>query len=400
MPPSNGNTQKALRPWRIMLMALAANFQDAGTDDIPAYVFKMHACVLQFSSIMSMIQKRKRARIYWVGRATGRMCEARTPRDWDAYLQEAHMTDNRFRRMFRMSKAHFETLVKKLDDYWVAEATPGRHGSVIGRPKKICTEIQLALTLRWLAGGSYLDITEIYSVHDSTFYNIIARVVPAINKVLPEWRLVTALKNPQAHHDLDRLAAGFSRRTGGLLKKVIGAIDGILIPIAAPTGEDPTNARTYFCRKGFYCINVQGICNAEYEVIYASIGLCPGSTHDSFAWRTDEMYAFINGEGIDDHGASKKTNAMLRLGGYHLIGDDAYMACHVLATPWPGRFDDKKDGESAKLCYNYWHSCARMSIEQTFGQLSRKWLILKRPYAGSLVRTSCSPGIFTSSQLV
>lgn len=102
MPPSNGNTEKALRPWTIMLMALAANFQDAGTDDIPAYVFKMHACVLQFSSIMSMIQKRKRARIYWVGRATGRMCEARTPRDWDAYLQEAHMTDNRFRRMFRI----------------------------------------------------------------------------------------------------------------------------------------------------------------------------------------------------------------------------------------------------------------------------------------------------------
>ena len=46
------------------------------------------------------------------------------------------------------------------------------------------------------------------------------------------------------------------------------------------------------------------------------------------------------------------------------------------------------------MCYNYHHSGARMAVEQTFGMLVRKWLVLKRPYEGSLKRTTRSAGIF------
>ena len=74
--------------------------------------------------------------------------------------------------------------------------------------------------------------------------------------------------------------------------------------------------------------------------------------------------------------------------GYHIIGDDAYKTSHTLATPWAG-----KNSEPAKTCYNYYHSAARVTIERAFALLSRRFLILKRPYAGSLEKTTGAPGV-------
>ena len=57
-----------------------------------------------------------------------------------------------------------------------------------------------------------------------------------------------------------------------------------------------------------------------------------------------------------------ENNQVLIDGGYHLIGDDAYKTSHTLVTPWAG-----KNADSAKSCYNYYHSAARVTIERAFG---------------------------------
>ena len=59
---------------------------------------------------------------------------------------------------------------------------------------------------------------------------------------------------------------------------------------------------------------------------------------------------------------------------------------------WSGR-SCEGEARQSRLAYNYYHSSARITIERTFGQLCRRFLILKRPYGGELVQTEYAPGL-------
>jgi hypothetical protein len=226
-----------------------------------------------------------------------------------------------------------------------------------------------------------LDIAEMYNVWDSTLYKVIHRTVTRLYDVLPDWPLTAAL-DADSDAPLRALSEGFHRRSGCNLSGVIGAIDGLLVPIRAP--HDSLKARAYHhCRKGFSCINVQAICDTNYRLTYCSIGRTPGAVHDSYAWGRDPMHARL-------HSPDSPIAAMLKRRGYYLIGDDAYACNHTMSVPWPGKWA----ADSPQLAYNYHHSSARIAVEQTFGMLVRKWLVLKRPYEGSLKRTTRSAGVF------
>ena len=95
------------------------------------------------------------------------------------------------------------------------------------------------------------------------------------------------------------------------------------------------------------------------------------------------MVSMAAGGGHYDH---------LRRLGYHLVGDEAYTAGATLATPWSGR-SCEGEARQSRLAYNYYHSSARITIERTFGQLCRRFLILKRPYGGTLEQTKYAPGL-------
>ena len=295
-------------------------------------------------------------------------------------MARPHMTDRRFRRLFRMPKEAFDDLVGILDNYREANCQTSKYGRPVGRPQRLSTQLQLAMTLRYLAGGQVIDISEMYNVWDSTLYKVIHRTVTRLYHALPDWPLVTAL-NADCDAPLMALSDGFRRRSHHHMSGAIGAIDGLLVPIRAP--HDSVKAKAYHCRKGFSCVNVQGICDANYRLIYCSIARTPGAVHDSFAWQRDPMHTRI-------HSPDSPTASMLKRRGYYLIGDDAYACNHTMAVPWPGKWDT----DSPQLCYNYHHSSARIAVEQTFGMLVRKWLLLKRPFEGSLKRTTRSAGIY------
>ena len=65
--------------------------------------------------------------------------------------------------------------------------------------------------------------------------------------------------------------------------------------------------------------------------------------------------------------------AALAKRGHFIVGDDAYAASFTMVTPYAGRQSDV-----ARDCFNYWQSSARTAIEQSFGMLTRRWLLLKR----------------------
>ena len=157
------------------------------------------------------------------------------------------------------------------------------------------------------------------------------------------------------------------------------------MPIEAPANDEGEGPLKYTTRKGFYAMNVQGVCDADCRVLYWSM-LYPGSTHDSFAWSTDPLWvkSLSPEDGLDFDA--------LRCSGYYMVGDEAYTVSPTLAGPWPAR-TCKDENRDARLAYNYYHSAARITIERTFGQLTSRYLILRRPYAGKLEATDYAPGI-------
>ena len=136
------------------------------------------------------------------------------------------------------------------------------------------------------------------------------------------------------------------------------------------------NPASYFNRKGFFSINVQAMCDANYRFLFFCSNSA-GSTHDSTAFASTRLSLLLD----EENGSLPK--------GYFIVGDEAYACTNKLLTPWPGR-----NLSIWKDAFNYWLSNARIHIEQTFGMLKMRWGILWRPidlsiYKVSLVVSCC-----------
>ena len=312
------------------------------------------------------------------------------PRVWEEMVEEHawRKGSTRFQRLFRMPLEQFEALVERIDAHHLRQCEADSDArrargepqkSKKGRPPAVSTSLALAMTLRYLAGGSYLDIMLWARVHSATtFYRHVRTTLVALDEVLPPLSLESDLENPSR---LEALAAGFERRSYGKIRSCIGAVDGLLLPIEKPANVEGDGAARYFTRKGFFAWNVQAVCDADARFTHVSM-LCVGSTHDSLAWSKDPLARRMA------LGGSVHTSLVIE--GYHLVGDEAYSTAHTLSTPWTGR---SAKGDAGRLAYNYYHSSARITIERAFGQLTRRWLILKRPYTGRLDATEHAPGL-------
>ena len=117
-------------------------------------------------------------------------------------------------------------------------------------------EVRLAITLRLLAGASYIDMKGMFDVEKKTVYEIFTETLDA---------LMNALRLPGLPKDkagLRRKAFEFqtSRSRENPLCGCVGALDGIAIRIRKPSSYP---AR-YFCRKGWYALPVQALVDARY----------------------------------------------------------------------------------------------------------------------------------------
>ena len=72
-----------------------------------------------------------------------------------------------FKRKYRMSVGAFDSLVSVLRPEL---ETDEFMGSKVGGA--ISVQSQVAMTIRWLSGASYLDLCDVHGVSRSTFYSI------------------------------------------------------------------------------------------------------------------------------------------------------------------------------------------------------------------------------------
>jgi len=191
--------------------------------------------------------------------------------NWDQYLRE--MRHNHFRAMFRMSHACFLTILAKVGTFMERDQSQSEKAGGY-----ICPSMQLGMSLRYLAGGSYLDIHDRYGVSRSSFYSL---VFECLDLIVHHYPIVF----PTDAAALQELAEGFKQRQHKHMRVflyAVGALDGILLKIRQPTVKEIAQPILYHCRKGFHAFNVQAICDAHKRYTYCAIDM-PGSTHDSRA---------------------------------------------------------------------------------------------------------------------
>jgi hypothetical protein len=169
-----------------------------------------------------------------------------------------------FSKAYRMSPTSFMKLWNKIKDKYPAASNakyiPNKFGI---RP--IPSKTRLAVALRMFAGASYADVRALFNMSNKQVYRSMWLTVDAVNNT-KEFDIGVDFDDAEA---LDGLARGFaSRSSRGVMRGTIGAVDGLLIKVRAG-GPKP---RSLYCRKGFYALNMQAVCDADRKIIDFLLG--------------------------------------------------------------------------------------------------------------------------------
>jgi hypothetical protein len=164
---------------------------------------------------------------------------------------------------------------------------------------------------------------------------------------------------------LKLIADQFTVKTGGILWGTIGSLDGLAIRIKCPGFKFVADPGNFFCRKGFYGLNVQAICDKFKRFLWCA-PLIKGSWHESTAFRDTRLFALLAESAKD-----------LYENGLFLVGDSAYPLFPFLMTPYSD-VSPAADPRGIRDGFNYFESSDRIWIEWSFGELIMRWGIFWR----------------------
>ena len=154
-----------------------------------------------------------------------------------------------------------------------------------------------------------------------------------------------------------------------LFHHCVGAVDGML-QIQSPASSDTQTASRFWCRKGFYALNVQGVCDSTMRFLHVGIN-APGSVHDCAAWALGSVSQSI-------------ANGLLPEP-YYILGDAGYKGCDRVMTPFVPQGTHSAHLNADQVRFNYLHSSARIKIECAWGLLVNRWEIFARHFIFDLL---------------
>ena len=275
-----------------------------------------------------------------------------------AIRQMNNLSEKDFKIMFRMSRASFEILLEKVTPLIQVQ----ENFAILSSGSLISNTTKLAVTLRWLAGGIYLDLCFAWAISKSGFYQCeLWPTIQALDKVLK-------IGFPTEEEALNSLAASFSKHSNGILNGCVMAIDGLLIRTRKPTAKEVRIPMAYRNRKGCFGILVMAGCDIDGRFLMSVVNNS-GGTHDVLAFETSEFYNYLVNGGLADK--------------FFIIGDEAFNCTNQVLTPWPGRGLGRWEDS-----FNYWLSHSRQCIERAFGMLVARWGVLWRKFEFSYSKWS------------
>lgn len=329
---------------------------------------------------------RRRMEITRLRQASSKKRMFKKRQSWAAF--QTKLTDRQFRRYFRMSRECFKYLCKRIEENIGSSKFKSeqylcnlRSGRLPNQGKQrmdnahlkstggfISGEVKLALTLRLLAGGSYMDLSLLYETGFTYSYEVFHDV---ITNWINDDRLVKISGKDYLNDEekMKEVARDFALGSNGLITGAIGALDGWLVKIRRPrqVRDGVRNPGSYFSRKGYFAVNVQVICDKKKRILYRSI-LCRGAEHDSTAFKFSALNKLL----------TEKWRWLLEKG-FYILGDSAYLLRSYLVTP----IDNSVHG-TPQDNFNFFHSSSRISIECAFGEIDMRWGILWKPLGFSL----------------
>ena len=218
---------------------------------------------------------------------------------------------------------------------------------------------------RYLAtGDSQASLAYSYRVGKSTVSNIIHETCSALWEVL----MPQVLRAPSTQSQWRSIAVEFFQLWN--FPTCVGAMDGKHVMIQAP----PNSGSEFYNYKGFHSIVLLAVCDAQYCFTLIDVGDA-GRHSDGgiFANSTFGKQLLSQRLGLpppEDIGIGEVMP-------YCVVADAAFPLKVNIMRPYPG-----KHLKEEERIFNYRLSRARRVIENTFGILSTRWRIFRRPIVG------------------
>ncbi|KAL1479123.1 hypothetical protein MTO96_052122 [Rhipicephalus appendiculatus] len=258
--------------------------------------------------------------------------------------------DFEFRKLFRLSRSTCGALV---EEYERSDFYPE---GFRGHPK-ISAEKTLLVAISYLGTQQTMyQIADKFDVSESTVHAAISRVLDFLDSISA--REICWPDRDQRERNKRTFMKLVRRRSG--LPDVVGAIDGSHVRIARPTQSE----QSYYDRKKFHSIILQGVCDADMMFIDVFIGI-PGTAHDSRVLQDSFFYE----------------EAAAKCEGGYLVGDAAYPLKMWLL---PSYRHTTAKWEPWMTAFNYAHTRQRVVIEQAFGILKARFQRLYHIDVGSI----------------
>ena len=209
-----------------------------------------------------------------------------------------------------MSYTSFKKLCTLIDPIVNVNADMSRRRTSKG---PIITEIMLHCLLRWLAGGSYVDIRLCVGISVASFYVCLDKCMKAILQI--EELSYSFPKTEDLHNRSNEFQA---LSTNGAMKGCVACVDGFLLRIQVPASTETGNVKAYFSgHYSAYGINVQAACDHKCRFVYVCVA-APGSTNNISAFKKTRLHKIV------EHFHQ----------GFFVAGDNAYPCSEHLLTPF------------------------------------------------------------------
>lgn len=134
---------------------------------------------------------------------------------FNVYKHVATIGREPFRRLYRITYLQFETLFRLTKPYLQSSIQRSSIYATI-----VSTEVKLCVTLRILAGASYLDVRWPYRIGRSTTYLVFWQLLSALNKALPK------LSFPEREEECLRSSLLFQQSRNSPNRGIIAALVG------------------------------------------------------------------------------------------------------------------------------------------------------------------------------
>lgn len=293
-----------------------------------------------------------------------------------------------FKRQFRMDRLSFFDLLEKIISIFPGTFGSGKENYCYScrqgnnaHGHHIPLQIKLCVTLRLLAGASYLDMIW-YGVSMGHVETVFVDTLHLIDAALPDSEWFDCHETT----DFDKMAHEWSSvminaKGTDLMPGTILAGDGLVVQIQAPceSDRDGGDLAGYRNRKGYFALIVQAFCDAFCMFRYFEISW-PGATPDLVAYKQTALYHMFT---------SQPPKIPVR---FHMVLDEAYSSIggnqHLCPfSKHQLRTERSRDPQlySKMKAFNNSLSSQRITIERAFGMLVRKWGIFWRPIAYGLV---------------